>query len=220
VSSTLSTPAAQRTTEVDYAAPTVVQNGGSCQTPCNHPLADPLNLSSVVWVKLDAQVRAAALQNVYAVCRSKRLPAADQARVAYAAAALEEDANLAHYWLGDALAHLGDSDGAKEVFMKIAAKARNAREEREVAYTWKKAKSVLAAKQIRQPELTLEVLRQAGWDGVRHTISLVTPAKTGRKIACPRCAGQGEIPDFRHIAEGICFLCFGSRTIWEKATAL
>jgi hypothetical protein len=30
---------------------------------------------------------------------------------------------------------------------------------------------------------------------------------------CPRCNGRGIMPEFMHIAKGICFLCFGNKKI-------
>jgi hypothetical protein len=32
--------------------------------------------------------------------------------------------------------------------------------------------------------------------------------------ACQRCEGRGDIPRFRHVQEGICFLCWGSGGQW------
>ena len=31
---------------------------------------------------------------------------------------------------------------------------------------------------------------------------------------CPRCGGTGDLPQFRHVQEGICFLCWGSGGRW------
>jgi len=30
---------------------------------------------------------------------------------------------------------------------------------------------------------------------------------------CPRCNGRGIMPEFMHIAKGVCFLCFGNKKI-------
>ena len=39
---------------------------------------------------------------------------------------------------------------------------------------------------------------------------------TATIISCPRCSGTGELPKFRHIEAGRCFLCNGSKTITVK----
>jgi hypothetical protein len=31
---------------------------------------------------------------------------------------------------------------------------------------------------------------------------------------CPRCCGSGDLPQFRHVQGGICFLCWGSGGRW------
>jgi len=31
---------------------------------------------------------------------------------------------------------------------------------------------------------------------------------------CPRCGGSGDLPQFRHVQEGICFLCWGTGGSW------
>lgn len=36
------------------------------------------------------------------------------------------------------------------------------------------------------------------------------------KITCPRCSGTGELPNFRHVENGRCFLCDGARVIDVK----
>lgn len=37
-----------------------------------------------------------------------------------------------------------------------------------------------------------------------------------KEIPCPRCGGSGRLPEFRHIQNGQCFLCFGNCTIKDK----
>ena len=34
-----------------------------------------------------------------------------------------------------------------------------------------------------------------------------------REIPCPRCQGRGDMPQFAHIAMGVCFKCKGTTTI-------
>lgn len=31
---------------------------------------------------------------------------------------------------------------------------------------------------------------------------------------CPRCGGSGDLPQYRHVQKGICFLCWGSGGRW------
>jgi len=33
------------------------------------------------------------------------------------------------------------------------------------------------------------------------------------KISCPRCSGTGKLPKFRHVENGVCFLCGGAKEI-------
>lgn len=33
------------------------------------------------------------------------------------------------------------------------------------------------------------------------------------RIECPRCSGTGELPHFKHVDGGVCFLCDGEKTI-------
>ena len=39
------------------------------------------------------------------------------------------------------------------------------------------------------------------------------------QITCPRCSGTGELPKFRHIENGRCFLCEGAKVINVKDIA-
>ena len=34
-----------------------------------------------------------------------------------------------------------------------------------------------------------------------------------REVACPRCQGRGDMPQFKHVAMGTCFKCKGKGTI-------
>jgi hypothetical protein len=160
------------------------------------------------------------LENLFAATRGGRLTAADQARVAYAAAALDPESLLAHRLLGEALARLGDTEGARETFSHAARCARSERERRGLVEAWVKARGRTGSAVVGHGLVSLESLRAAGWNGVRHTVSLVTPTRTGRKVPCPRCSGQGDIAEYAHVQDGICFLCYGSRTIWEKRREL
>lgn len=36
------------------------------------------------------------------------------------------------------------------------------------------------------------------------------------KITCPRCSGVGHLDHFKHIQNGICFLCHGNKEIFIK----
>lgn len=31
-----------------------------------------------------------------------------------------------------------------------------------------------------------------------------------REIPCPRCQGRGDMPQFQHVAMGVCFKCKGA----------
>lgn len=36
------------------------------------------------------------------------------------------------------------------------------------------------------------------------------------RVPCPRCRGEGNLPQFRHVEGGICFLCRGRQTVPES----
>lgn len=45
----------------------------------------------------------------------------------------------------------------------------------------------------------------------------IKTTKTDSVFDCPRCDGRGHINEFRHIKNGVCFLCAGAKVIEMKA---
>lgn len=52
------------------------------------------------------------------------------------------------------------------------------------------------------------------------TATLIKKSAKAGKIdsvfECPRCNGKGHLPEFRHVKNGVCFLCAGEKTISLK----
>ncbi len=44
------------------------------------------------------------------------------------------------------------------------------------------------------------------------------PMPTGPSCPCPKCGGTGNLPAFKHIDGGVCFMCRGNRIV-PAATA-
>jgi hypothetical protein len=141
------------------------------------------------------------------------------ARIAFVASVLDADLVSPRHWLPVALARLGDRRGATLLCRELAATAISSRAKRDTAATMRDVAAVLGEAPSR-PILTLDELRRAGDALLHEVVALVTPKATGRQIPCPKCKGEGDIAEYVHIAAGLCFLCYGRRTIREYAAAL
>jgi hypothetical protein len=36
------------------------------------------------------------------------------------------------------------------------------------------------------------------------------------QITCPKCQGKGILPNYKHVEDGICFLCYGSGSVTQE----
>jgi hypothetical protein len=141
------------------------------------------------------------------------------ARIAFAARCLDPSLEAPRQWLPIALARLGDAEGARTLCEELVRGARNGHSKRAAAATLTKVAAALAEAPS-EAAVSLADLERAGHELVREVVALVTPRATGLKIPCPKCNGEGDIAEYVHIAAGLCFLCYGRRTIREYAAAL